>query len=229
MVYCRRLTPFLSAAQTANPFVFKHVQHASSLRNIDMSRACVVMATPSMLQAPSVSSPARFIQLLSKGTTTYHCHIPPCSGRRLRFLSAQEGIKIVRICGLQCLTNSELQQAVGALALDLTQTILLQSGLSREVFDAWCQDPRNCVIIADFAVQGTLAREILGSPDHVITRSGARVRFPQCSVHSNLNSDPLYISFLHKSETAARCCCCAWIQAYKDALKFTHCVRFLGP
>lgn len=29
----------------------------------------------------------------------------------------------------------------------------LQSGVSRELFEAWCEDPRNCVIIADFAVQ----------------------------------------------------------------------------
>ena len=51
---------------------------------------------------------------------------------------------------------------------------MLQSGLSRELFDAWCEDRRNGVIIADFAVQGTLAREILGSPSHVITKAGAK-------------------------------------------------------
>ena len=37
---------------------------------------------------------------------------------------------------------------------------MLQSGMSRELFENWCGDSRNCVIIADFAVQGTLAREI---------------------------------------------------------------------
>ena len=52
---------------------------------------------------------------------------------------------------------------------------MLQSGLSRELFEAWCQDPKNAVIIADFAVQGTLAREILASPEHIMTRGGARV------------------------------------------------------
>lgn len=30
---------------------------------------------------------------------------------------------------------------------------MLQTGLSRELFEAWCEDPRNGVIIADFAVQ----------------------------------------------------------------------------
>jgi len=32
------------------------------------------------------------------------------------------------------------------------------------------------VIIADFAVQGTLARQLLDSPSHVITRAGAKAR-----------------------------------------------------
>ena len=30
---------------------------------------------------------------------------------------------------------------------------MLQTGLSRELFEAWCEDPRNGVVIADFAVQ----------------------------------------------------------------------------
>ncbi|PRW05865.1 Cleavage and polyadenylation specificity factor subunit 3 [Chlorella sorokiniana] len=52
---------------------------------------------------------------------------------------------------------------------------MLQSGVSRELFEAWCEDPRNCVVIADFAVQGTLARDILGNPSEVMTRNGVKV------------------------------------------------------
>lgn len=52
---------------------------------------------------------------------------------------------------------------------------MLQSGVSRELLEAWCEDPRNCVIIADFAVQGTLAREILTNPPDIITKNGARL------------------------------------------------------
>lgn len=55
---------------------------------------------------------------------------------------------------------------------------MLQSGLSRELFEAWCEDPRNGIIIADFAVQGTLAREILSGPETVLSRSGQKVRLP---------------------------------------------------
>lgn len=52
---------------------------------------------------------------------------------------------------------------------------MLQSGLSRDLFEAWCEDPRNGVIIADFAVQGTLAREVLASPTEVTSRDGHKV------------------------------------------------------
>ncbi|KAG1655990.1 hypothetical protein FOA52_016318 [Chlamydomonas sp. UWO 241] len=50
----------------------------------------------------------------------------------------------------------------------------LQSGVSRDVFEAWCGDAKNSVIICDFAVQGTLAREILAGPTHVLSKTGVR-------------------------------------------------------
>ena len=53
--------------------------------------------------------------------------------------------------------------------------MLVQSGTSRTHFEMWCEDRRNGVIIADFAVQGTLAREVLGSPSEVMTRAGIKV------------------------------------------------------
>jgi cleavage and polyadenylation specificity factor subunit 3 len=52
---------------------------------------------------------------------------------------------------------------------------MLQTGLSRELFEAWCGDARNCVIIADFAVAGTLARDILQDAKSVTGRSGAQL------------------------------------------------------
>ena len=52
---------------------------------------------------------------------------------------------------------------------------MLQSGLSRELFEAWCGDANNGVIIADFAVQGTLAREILSDCKSITSRSGGEL------------------------------------------------------
>jgi len=53
---------------------------------------------------------------------------------------------------------------------------MLQSGLSRELFESWCEDPRNGVIIADFAVQGTLAREILSDVKKITARNGQELQ-----------------------------------------------------
>ncbi|KAI3653139.1 hypothetical protein MP228_002564 [Amoeboaphelidium protococcarum] len=51
---------------------------------------------------------------------------------------------------------------------------MLQSGLSRELFDRWCGDKRNGVIIPGYVVEGTLAKSILLQPDEVVTRDGKR-------------------------------------------------------
>jgi Cft2 family RNA processing exonuclease len=34
----------------------------------------------------------------------------------------------------------------------------LQSGLSRELFEMWCPNPRNGCVIAGYSVEGTLAK-----------------------------------------------------------------------
>jgi len=57
----------------------------------------------------------------------------------------------------------------------------LQSGASRDAFEAWCDDRRNTVIICDFAVQGTLAREILTAPKDILTKIGVRKQL-RCGV-----------------------------------------------
>ena len=35
---------------------------------------------------------------------------------------------------------------------------MIQNGLSRELFESWCTDKRNGVIIAGYCVEGTLAK-----------------------------------------------------------------------
>lgn len=58
---------------------------------------------------------------------------------------------------------------------------MLQTGLSRELFEAWCEDSKNGVIIADFAVQGTLAAELLQMPREVLAADGRSLKL-RCSV-----------------------------------------------
>ena len=51
---------------------------------------------------------------------------------------------------------------------------MLQSGVSRQLFDRWATDPKNGVMIAGYAVENTLAKEIMLQPKEVVTLEGRR-------------------------------------------------------
>lgn len=51
---------------------------------------------------------------------------------------------------------------------------MLQSGVSRQLFDRWATDPKNGVLIAGYAVENTLAKEIMNQPKEVVTMEGRR-------------------------------------------------------
>ncbi|CAH1787406.1 unnamed protein product, partial [Owenia fusiformis] len=63
---------------------------------------------------------------------------------------------------------------------------MMQSGLSRELFESWCTDKRNGTIIAGYCVEGTLAKHVLSEPSEIITMQGQKLPL-KCSVD--------YISF----------------------------------
>lgn len=63
---------------------------------------------------------------------------------------------------------------------------MLQSGLSRELFELFCEDSRNGTIIAGYCVQGTLAKEILNEPKEIVSMTGNKLK---------LNMKVDYVSF----------------------------------
>ncbi|XP_059473453.1 cleavage and polyadenylation specificity factor 73 [Neocloeon triangulifer] len=52
---------------------------------------------------------------------------------------------------------------------------MMQSGLSRELFESWCSDHKNGVIIAGYCVEGTLAKMILSEPEEITTMAGQKL------------------------------------------------------
>lgn len=52
---------------------------------------------------------------------------------------------------------------------------MLQSGLSRELFESWCPDPKNGCIISGYCVEGTLAKHILSDPDEIVALNGQKL------------------------------------------------------
>ncbi|KAI4290924.1 cleavage and polyadenylation specificity factor subunit 3 [Pancytospora philotis] len=63
---------------------------------------------------------------------------------------------------------------------------MLQSGLSRELFEKWCSNARNGVVVPGYCVEGTMAKEILSEPKEVESMRGGMLR---------LNMTVEYISF----------------------------------
>lgn len=51
---------------------------------------------------------------------------------------------------------------------------MLQSGVSRQLFDRWASDPKNGVLIAGYATENTLAKQIMNQPSEVVTLEGSR-------------------------------------------------------
>jgi len=52
---------------------------------------------------------------------------------------------------------------------------MMQSGLSRELFESWCTDSKNGCIVAGYCVEGTLAKHILSEPEEITTMSGLKL------------------------------------------------------
>jgi len=63
---------------------------------------------------------------------------------------------------------------------------MMQSGLSRELFESWCTDKKNGCIVAGYCVEGTLAKLILSDPQEITAMNGQKLPL-------NLQVD--YISF----------------------------------
>lgn len=74
---------------------------------------------------------------------------------------------------------------------------MLQSGLSRNLFEKWCQDPKNGIVITGYCVEGTLARYLLGEPNEVKLSDGRIVSLKMSvkNVTFSAHSD-----FAHTSE-----------------------------
>jgi len=77
---------------------------------------------------------------------------------------------------------------------------MLQSGVSRQLFDRWCTDPKNGVMIAGYAVENTLAKEIMNVPKEVVSLDGRRqplnalVDYVSFSAHVDFMQNRSFIS-----------------------------------
>ncbi|XP_066245733.1 cleavage and polyadenylation specificity factor 73 [Euwallacea similis] len=79
---------------------------------------------------------------------------------------------------------------------------MMQSGLSRELFESWCTDSKNGVIIAGYCVEGTLAKTILSEPEEIPTMTGQKlplkmsVDYISFSAHTDYQQTSEFIKIL---------------------------------
>ncbi|XP_071796062.1 cleavage and polyadenylation specificity factor subunit 3-like [Asterias amurensis] len=52
---------------------------------------------------------------------------------------------------------------------------MMQSGLSRELFETWCTERKNGLIIAGYCVEGTMAKTVMQSPEEITTMNGLKI------------------------------------------------------
>ncbi|XP_065901282.1 cleavage and polyadenylation specificity factor subunit 3-like [Dysidea avara] len=79
---------------------------------------------------------------------------------------------------------------------------MMQSGLSRNLFESWCTDRRNGVIIAGYVVEGTIAKQILSEPTEITTMTGQKlplrmsVDYISFSAHTDYDQTSEFIRIL---------------------------------
>ncbi|KAI5073207.1 hypothetical protein GOP47_0011220 [Adiantum capillus-veneris] len=78
----------------------------------------------------------------------------------------------------------------------------LQNGLSRQLFELWCQDKKNACVLPGYVVEGSLAKIILNEPKEVTLMSGLvvprniQVEYISFSAHADFNQTNAFLSEL---------------------------------
>lgn len=84
---------------------------------------------------------------------------------------------------------------------------MMENGISRALFEQWCGDEFNTVIITGYHVEGTLAHTLTNQPDMVKSKDGKRDLPVKCgievvsySAHSGYNETLKFIKHLQTSQ-----------------------------
>ncbi|GAO51751.1 mRNA cleavage and polyadenylation specificity factor complex subunit Ysh1 [Saitoella complicata NRRL Y-17804] len=72
---------------------------------------------------------------------------------------------------IQSLRSLERFEDVGPCVM-LASPGMLQNGVSRELLERWCPDPRNSLLVTGYSVEGTMAKHILNEPPEIQSLSG---------------------------------------------------------
>ena len=52
---------------------------------------------------------------------------------------------------------------------------MLQTGISRELLERWAPEPKNCLIVTGYSVDGTMAKNVMNQPQEIESLSGPKI------------------------------------------------------
>ncbi|KAI0036848.1 beta-lactamase-like protein [Vararia minispora EC-137] len=94
------------------------------------------------------------------------------SNIRTRFAKRDNPFVFKYISNVPQTRGWERKIAEGPPCVVLASPGFMQTGPSRELFELWCPDSRNGLIITGYSVEGTLARDIMTEPDEIVSLKG---------------------------------------------------------
>lgn len=121
-------------------------------------------------------------KLAAKALRVYQTYINMMNASIRKQIAISNPFQFSHICNLKSLGDFDDSGPCVVMA----SPGMLQSGVSRELFERWCSDKKNACLIPGYVVEGTLAKKILSEPKEISAADG-RILPLNCTVE--------YISF----------------------------------
>lgn len=137
--------------------------------------------------------------LAEKCMSVYQTHVTSMNEKIQRQARHENPFKFKHIFDLKSIENFD---DCGPCVV-LASPGMMQSGVSRELFEKWCENPRNTCLIAGYCCEGTLAKHVLSEPDEIITMDGqkinrkCKVEYISFSAHADYRQTSEFVRALH--------------------------------
>lgn len=137
--------------------------------------------------------------LAEKCMSVYQTHVNAMNDKIKRQISIKNPFVFKHILDLKSVDNFD---DCGPCVV-LASPGMMQSGLSRELFEKWCENPRNTCLIAGYCCEGTLAKHVLSEPDEILSMDGqklnrkCKVEYISFSAHADYKQTSEFVRALH--------------------------------
>jgi len=137
--------------------------------------------------------------LAEKCMSVYQTHVNAMNDKIKRQIAVKNPFVFKHILDLKSIDNFDDTGPCVVLA----SPGMMQSGLSRELFEQWCENPRNTCLIAGYCCEGTLAKHVLSEPDEILSMDGqklsrkCKVEYISFSAHADYKQTSEFVRALH--------------------------------